>query len=125
MEYLLIILLWTGYCSLHSFLISIRFTNLMTRLLKNYYAFYRLFYILISFVLLVPLINYTAQTDNKVIITYSSPFDIIQYVLVYGSLLMFFWAFFFNYDSLFVFFKNSTNAQDVLVKDNPWGFYSI
>ena len=103
MEYLLIILLWTGYCSLHSFLISIRFTNLMTRLLKNYYAFYRLFYISISFVLLVPLINYTAQTDNKVIITYSSPFDIIQYVLVYGSLLMFFWAFFFNYDSLSFF----------------------
>ncbi|MCX6160036.1 MAG: NnrU family protein [Ignavibacteriae bacterium] len=103
MEYLLIILLWTGYCSLHSFLISIRFTNLMTRLLKNYYAFYRLFYILISFVLLVPLINYTAQTDNKVIITYSSPFDIIRYVLVYASLLMFFWAFFFNYDSLSFF----------------------
>ena len=85
MEYLLIILLWTGYCSLHSFLISIRFTNLMTRLLKNYYAFYRLFYISISFVLLVPLINYTAQTDNKVIITYSSPFDIIQYVLLTSS----------------------------------------
>lgn len=103
MEYLLITLLWTGYCSLHSFLISIRFTNLMTGLLKNYYAFYRLFYILISFVLLVPLINYNSQIDNKIIITYSSPFDIIRYVLVYGSLLMFFWAFFFNYDSLSFF----------------------
>lgn len=103
MEYLLVILLWAGYCSLHSFLISIRFTNLMTRLLKNYYAFFRLFYILISFVLLVPLINYTAQIDNKIIITYSSLFDIIRHVLIYGSLLMFFWAFFFNYDSLSFF----------------------
>ena len=42
MKYLLIALMWIGYCSLHSYLISIRFTNLMTRLLKNYYAFYRL-----------------------------------------------------------------------------------
>lgn len=24
-----------------------------------------------------------------------------------------------------MFFKSSTNAQDVLVRDNPWGFYSI
>jgi len=103
MEYLLIILLWAGYCSLHSFLISIRFTNLMTRLLKNYYAFYRFSYILISFVLLVPLINYTAQIDTKIIITYESPFTIIRYVLISGSLLMFFGAFFFNYDSLSFF----------------------
>jgi protein-S-isoprenylcysteine O-methyltransferase Ste14 len=103
MEYLLIIILWAGYCLLHSFLISIRFTNLITRLLKNYYAFFRLSYILISFVLLVPLINYTAQIDTKIIITYESPFTIIRYVLIAGSLLLFFWAFFFNYDSLSFF----------------------
>ncbi len=52
--------MWTGYCSLHSYLISIRFTNLMTRLLKNYYAFYRLAYVLISIILLVPLVKFTA-----------------------------------------------------------------
>ena len=103
MEYLIIILLWAGYCLLHSFLISISFTNLMTRLLKNYYAFFRLSYIVISFVLLVPLINYSAQIDTKIIITYESPFTIIRYVLIAGSLLMFFWAFFFNYDSLSFF----------------------
>jgi protein-S-isoprenylcysteine O-methyltransferase Ste14 len=103
MEYLIIILLWAGYCILHSFLISIRFTNLMTRVLKSYYAFFRLSYIIISFVLLVPLINYTAQIDTKIIINYESPFTIIRYVLIAGSLLMFFWAFFFNYDSLSFF----------------------
>ena len=103
MEYLLVILLWAGYCILHSFLISIRFTKLMTRILKSYYAFFRLSYIVISFVLLVPLINYSAQIDTKIIITYESPFTIIRYVLIAGSLLMFFWAFFFNYDSLSFF----------------------
>lgn len=53
MKYLILSIIWVGYCFLHSFLISIRFTNIITRLLKNYYAFYRLLYVLISLVLLV------------------------------------------------------------------------
>lgn len=100
MEYLLTALLWTGYVALHSYLISIRFTNLMSRLLKDYYAFYRLFYVLISIALLIPLINYTSQLDDKIIITYEPPVSVIRYILISGSLIMFFWAFFFNYDSL-------------------------
>ena len=103
MKYLLIALMWAGYCLLHSFLIGIRFTDLMDRLLKNYYAFYRIFYVLISVVLLIPLINYTAKLDDTIIITYSLPLNIIRYTLISGSLLMFFWAFFFNYDPLSFF----------------------
>ena len=103
MKYLVIVLLWSGYCILHSYLISIGFTKLMGRLLKEYYAFYRLFYIIISVVLLVPLINYTTRLDHEVIITYMYPLSIVRYVLMWGSLLLFFWAFFFNYDSLSFF----------------------
>jgi methanethiol S-methyltransferase len=103
MKYLLITVMWTGYCALHSYLISIGFTNLMNRWLKKYYAFYRLFYILISLFLLIPLINYTGQLDNKVIIVYGHYLEILRLILVYGSLIMFFWAFFFDYDSLSFF----------------------
>ena len=103
MKYLILSLIWAGYCALHSFLISIRFTNFLTRLLKNYYAFYRLFYVLFSFVTLVLVINYTSTVDNEIIITYVPPWSIIRYTLMYGALLMFFWAFFFNYDSLSFF----------------------
>jgi protein-S-isoprenylcysteine O-methyltransferase Ste14 len=103
MDYLLIASLWIGYCSLHSFLISIRFTALMTRLLKDYYAFYRIFFVSISVVLLIPLIVYTSQLDNKAIITYEPTLNIVRNVIFSGSLLMFFWAFFFNYDSLSFF----------------------
>jgi methanethiol S-methyltransferase len=100
MKYLLVVLLWVGYCALHSYLISIRFTNIMTRLLKKYYAFYRLFYVLISLVLLIPLLNYTGQLDSQVIITDNPHLNILRYFLTYGSLLIFFWSFFFDYDSL-------------------------
>jgi methanethiol S-methyltransferase len=103
MKYLFIALLWTGYCTLHSYLISNGFTNLMKRLTKKYYAFYRLFYVLISLLLLIPLINYTAHSDNQIIITYGPYPDLLRHILLYGSLLMFFWAFFFNYDSLSFF----------------------
>ena len=120
MKYLLIALLWTGYGSLHSFLISIRFTDIMTRLLKDYYAFYRIFYILISLILLIPLINYTAQLDNNIIIIYGATLNIIRYALISGSLLMFFWAFFFNYDSLSFFGIRQAINFGKIKKINPF-----
>lgn len=103
MKYLWITLLWTGYCALHSYLVSIGFTNLMKRLLKKYYAFYRLFFNLVSLFLLIPLIKYTQQADNQVIIVYGPYLDLLRNFLMYGALLLFFWAFFFDYDSLTFF----------------------
>ena len=103
MKYLIIASMWAGYCALHSYLISIGFSNLMNRLLKKYYAFYRVLYILISLFLLIPLINYTAQLDNKEIIIYGPVLNILRYLLISGSLIMFFWAFFFDYDPLSFF----------------------
>ena len=103
MEYFFICGLWTAYCVLHSFLISPSFTKFISGLLKKYYAFYRLFYVLSSLILLIWLIDYSSQFDNEIIISYTSPLSVIRYALMYGSLLLFFWAFFFNYDSLSFF----------------------
>jgi methanethiol S-methyltransferase len=102
-NYLLVVTLWAAYCALHSFLVSVRFTTLMTRLLKSYYAFYRLFYVLISFVLIVPPIRFTGKFESPVIITYDAPLSVVRYVLISGALLLFFWAFSFDYDSLSFF----------------------
>jgi hypothetical protein len=103
MNYLFIVLLWIAYCALHSYLISIRVTNFLIRVLKNYYAFYRLFYIIISLVLLIPLIQYTGQVETQTVVTNEFPYALIRNVLTASALLMFFWAFFFNYDSLSFF----------------------
>lgn len=126
MEYVFICGLWTGYCVLHSFLISTGFTKFVIRLLKKYYAFYRLFYVILSIILLIPLINYSSQLDSKIIITYTSPWSAIRYLFMYGSLLLFFWAFFFNYDSLSFFGirqimnfgKPGTTNPDAAIKKN-------
>ena len=103
MKYLIIILMWTAYCALHSYLISITFTKFVSRLLKSYYAFYRLFYVLISLILLVPLINYTNHLSNNVIITYGPFLTFTRYVLISGSIIITVWAFFLNYDPLSFF----------------------
>jgi methanethiol S-methyltransferase len=100
MNYFLIALIWTGYCSLHSYLISIRFTKLMKRSLKSYYAFYRLFYVLISIVLLFPVLHYTGQLASEVIIIYHPPWSIVRYVLLIFCLLVCCKAFIIDYDSL-------------------------
>ena len=126
MDYLLIVILWTAYCAFHSFLISVRFTALMTRLLKNYYAFYRLFYVVVSFILLVPLIRFTGEFESPAIMTYDAPLSVARYALMSGALLMFFWAFFMDYDSLSFFGirqimnfgRPKTTATPVEVKRN-------
>ena len=103
MDYIVIVLLWTGYCALHSYLISIRFTELVIRYLKDYYAFYRVFYVVFSLLLLIPLIRYTALFKGEVIISSGMPLSMVRSVLMWGSLAMFFWSFFFDYDALTFF----------------------
>jgi protein-S-isoprenylcysteine O-methyltransferase Ste14 len=129
MNYLLIAMIWTGYCSLHSYLISIGFRNLMKRILKSYYAFYRLFYVLISIVLLYPVFHYTNQLASEVIITYHPPWSVVRYALLISSLLIFIKAFFFDYDSLSFlgirqllnFNKKTINPEGVITKNGLLG----
>jgi methanethiol S-methyltransferase len=120
MNYLSIALLWIVYCAFHSYLISIRFTNLVTSLLKSYYAFYRIAYVIISILLLVPLLKLSAQSNSQVIIGSGNTLSIVRHTLMAGSLLMFFWAFFFDYDSLSFWgirqimdFKRTKNSNPV------------
>jgi methanethiol S-methyltransferase len=124
MNYILIALILTGYCFLHSYLISIRFTKLMMRMLKSYYAFYRLFYVIISTVLLIPVFHLTNYWASEVIITYHPPWSIVRYAVIIFSLAVFFKAFLFDYDSLSFFGirqilnfrKKSTNQEGGIKK---------
>ena len=100
MKYLVITMIWAGYCFLHSFMISIWFSNIMKRLLKEYYAFYRLFFVLVSTLLLFPIISYTIQLDHEVVIKYSMTLNIFRYILIALGVLVFVKAFLIDYDVL-------------------------
>ena len=119
-EYLLTASLWIGYCALHSYLISVGFTQWMSRLLGRGYAFYRLFYVLLSVVLLIPLIRYSGQADTSIVLNYGVPLSMIRYVLIAGSLAMFGYAFFFHYDPLsFIGIRQILNAKKIKAADSP------
>jgi len=100
MKYLVITLIWSGYCFLHSFMISIWFSNIMKRLLRKYYAFYRLFYVIVSTLLLFPIIRYTIQLDHEIVITYSTTLNIFRYIFIALGFLVFAKAFLIDYDVL-------------------------
>lgn len=103
MTYLLIAVLWAAYCALHSFLISITVTTFLSRMMKQYYAFYRLLYVAVSFVLLVPLIRYTSGMEGPETIVTPPLLSILRTVLTWGALGTFAWAFLFDYDPLSFF----------------------
>ena len=100
MKYLVIFLLWSGYCFLHSFMISIWFTRIMQRWLKEYYAFYRMFFVLVSTLLLFPLIKYTVHLDHEAVLAYSPALNIVRYVLAALGVAVFVKAFLIDYDVL-------------------------
>jgi methanethiol S-methyltransferase len=100
MKYLVIILIWAGYCFLHSFMISIWFTRIVQGLLREYFAFYRLFFVIVSILLLFPLIRYTTHLDHEIIITYSGGTNVVRYFLIAGGMIVFVKAFFIDYDVL-------------------------
>lgn len=103
MNYIVIALIWAVYCVLHSYLISIQFTQRMKLVLKDYYAFYRLFYVFVSTLLLIPVFIYTHPLASEVIITYHPPWSVIRFALMMSSLLVFVRAFLIDYDLLFFF----------------------
>lgn len=124
MAYLEISFLWAAYCALHSYLISTRFTGIMIRLLKRYYAFYRFVYVLVSVALLIPLIRYSSHIETQIVIGDGVGLDIVRKILTVFSLGIFFWAFFFDYDPLsFVgvrqimnFWKTKTPSTSLVIK---------
>ena len=129
MNYIIIALIWIAYCTLHSYLISIRFTRFIKARLKSYYAFYRLFYVLSSIFLLLPVYYFTQKLQSEIIITYVPPWSVIRYTLIAFSLLVFLKAFLFDYDFLsflgirqaFNFRRNNIIHEDGLKKTGLLG----
>ena len=82
-DYMLLSLLWIGYCVVHSALISITVTDFLKRALGDKYRFYRLFFNVFSVGTLVPLLMYSnsARWKTDLLFTWEGHLRIIQYCL--------------------------------------------
>ena len=83
-DYILLSLLWTVYCIVHSALISVTVTDFLRRVLGERYRFYRLIFNIFSVGTLVPLLMYSnsARFGTEWLFTWEGYMRIIQYGLI-------------------------------------------
>jgi protein-S-isoprenylcysteine O-methyltransferase Ste14 len=83
-DYILLSLLWTVYCLVHSALISLTVTNFLRRALGDRYRFYRLFFNTFSVATLIPLLMYShlARWGAEKLFAWEGSMRIIQCGLI-------------------------------------------
>jgi protein-S-isoprenylcysteine O-methyltransferase Ste14 len=86
----ILVVLWIAWCFLHSLLISSGFADSMKRILGRRYGYYRLFYVIFSFVSLLPVIYFQLQLEEEVIFAWPWPWYIMKYVIYTAAFLLFY-----------------------------------
>ena len=81
MRYLLLVTLWTGWCALHSALISLSVTESLRRRFPGGFRFYRLLYNLFSAVTLLPVVFYTYSLTEKPLVSWEGPWRAVPILL--------------------------------------------
>ncbi|ACV62993.1 hypothetical protein Dtox_2171 [Desulfofarcimen acetoxidans DSM 771] len=99
MKYLWLITLWISFGTIHSLLASTRVKGWFLNKLGKYFAFYGLAYNLISTVMALSIFLFMQTMNSNTIINYSYPWDMIQKLLLAGSVIVMAIAFL-KYDSL-------------------------
>ncbi len=88
-EYIVIALLWTAWCFIHSAMISITVTDYLKRILGDGFRFYRLFFNITAAITLVPVFLYSSSIQNIHFIFCDGHLRIIQVaIIITGIILM-------------------------------------
>jgi ADP-ribose pyrophosphatase len=87
--HLLQAVLWIGWCTLHSAMISITVTGYLERRLGPGYRFYRLFFNAVAVVTLLPVYLYGRGIDSPLCLIVQGPMQTVRIALLLTSLLLF------------------------------------
>ena len=88
-RYILLILLWGGWCFLHSFMITPAVINLVRKRFKKANRYYRIFYNLAALVTLIPVMSYYFSMKGPPIFQWGGLLRIIQVLLAVSALILF------------------------------------
>ena len=86
-------LLWTGWCFLHSLLISRSFTGRMRKVLGLKFGYYRLAYTIFSLLSLLPVVYFQLQLEEKVIFAWPWPWYLMKYAMYAAAFILFYGGF--------------------------------
>jgi len=89
MEYFILAFIWILFCTLHSALISVTFTNFIKKKIGDYYRFYRLFYNIFSIVTLIPVVIYTVAIRQQPFFVWNGYLLPVKYILLFVGILCF------------------------------------
>jgi methanethiol S-methyltransferase len=83
-------LLWTAYCAVHSWLISIRATNMFQRALGVGYRFFRLFFNIFSLSTLIILVRYSnsPRFQGSILFAWNGNWRFLRYSLVLAAVVL-------------------------------------
>ncbi|MBT8358874.1 MAG: hypothetical protein KJO61_14020 [Deltaproteobacteria bacterium] len=81
MDYLVLIILWTLWCTIHSGMISLTVNRCLKNRSGSYYKYYRLFYNLVALITIVPVILYSLSLKSPVLFRWEGYMIIFQIAL--------------------------------------------
>lgn len=87
-EYILLIVFWCAWCTVHSAMIALPVTNYLKDRLGSKYRFYRIFYNLVALATLIPIIQYSEGLTGQVMFRWDGLLQIGRWALAFivGSL---------------------------------------
>ena len=90
MKHIILAILWISYCTLHSAMITPKFTNFLKRKLGDSFKFYRLFYNIVALVLLIPVVFYTYSIRQTPFFIWEGYLLPVRFLLLAVGLLLFY-----------------------------------
>lgn len=88
MRYILLVIFWITWCSLHSALIGLGFTESLRKRFPSRFRFYRILYNLLAVATLLPVVFYTFSQRGAPIVAWEGPWRIVPILL--GSIALLF-----------------------------------
>jgi protein-S-isoprenylcysteine O-methyltransferase Ste14 len=89
MDYIVLALLWVGWCTLHSLMITESVTAYLKDKLGYGYRFYRIIFNLVALVTLISVISFSLAIRKTPVFSYDGYLVIVQIVLLLGSVFFF------------------------------------
>lgn len=89
MKYILLAILWSAWCFLHSALISLTVTEYIRHRFKGAFRYYRVCYNGLSLATLIPVAIYTYSVQSEPLFRWEGSFRVIQIILLFISLFLF------------------------------------
>lgn len=88
-RYVVLILLWSAWCFLHSFMITPMVTGFIRKHFKRAFRYYRIFYNIMALVTLVPVLIYSFSIKEVPVFLWEGPFRIVQGLFLLCALMLF------------------------------------